>query len=745
MTRTIAATVIVFLAVGSASVSAGADWKCVPGRIVTRWAKDVSPENAHPEYPRPQMVRKQWQNLNGLWQYAPAEADQPAPIGKTLEGKILVPFPVESALSGVGKHFDRLWYRRTFKVPADWKGKRVLLHFGAVDWESTVYVNGKAMGTHRGGYDAFSYDITEALTSGDNELIVGVFDPTDKGPQAHGKQVLKPRGIWYTPTTGIWQTVWIEPVAMAWIGKLQLTPDVDAGVLRVKVTGKGTVEEAVPVEIIALDGDKEVARVMGEPGKQLSLPITKPHLWSPDDPFLYDLKIKWGNDAVTSYFGMRKISLGKDENGVTRLMLNNKFIFQIGPLDQGFWPDGIYTAPTDEALRYDIEATKKLGFNMARKHIKIEPARWYYWADKLGLLVWQDMPGGNTTADRPQFRQELTRLVGGMRNHPSIVMWVVFNEGWGQARKDPADTKAQVELVRKLDPSRLINAASGWVDHKCGDVVDMHKYPGPASPKPEADRAAVLGEFGGLGLPVKGHLWQTDRNWGYRSMSDRDQLTFKYVELLRKVHEFKKDPGLSAAVYTQTTDCEGEVNGLLTYDRAVIKADVAKMAAANRGEFPPPPKLKPVVATSEQTPARWKYTTEKPADDWSKPNFDDSSWKVGKGGFGTAGTPGAIIQTKWNSPEIYLRRTFELKSLGFNDLQLRLHHDEDAEVYINGVRAASCGKFVGEYGQVAISKRAMATLTKGKNTLAVHCKQTTGGQYIDVGLVDVVPAKAPAR
>jgi hypothetical protein len=733
------AALAAFVAVLAASPAAMAQWKCVEGHIVTRWAKDVSPRSAHPEYPRPQMVRKDWMNLNGLWQYAPAEANQPAPVGKALAGEILVPFPVESALSGVGKHFDRLWYRRTFTVPADWKGRRVMLNFGAVDWESEVLVNGKSVGTHLGGYDAFSYDVTDALKDGENELIVRVFDPTDKGNQPHGKQVLNPRGIMYTSSTGIWQTVWLEPVAERGIESLVLVPDIDAGCLNVTVAARGQGD----VTLKALDAGKEVASATGKAGQTIKLAVPNAKLWSPDSPHLYDLQVTLSEqgkqiDAVTSYFGMRKISLGKDANGITRMMLNNKFIFQIGPLDQGFWPDGIYLAPTDEALRYDIEALRKLGFNMARKHVKVEPDRWYYWADKLGLMVWQDMPAGDTTKDRPQFQQELTRLVQGMGNHPSIIMWVVFNEGWGQG--DAADTKALVDLVRKLDPSRLVNNASGWADHKCGDVIDMHKYPGPGSPKPEEDRAAVLGEFGGLGLPLTGHLWQ-DKNWGYRPMSDRDDLTDKYVELLRGVYRFKDVPGLSAAVYTQTTDCEGEVNGLMTYDREVIKANPERMAAANRGEFPPPPVIKPVAATSEQTPVEWKYTTQKPADGWFKPDFDDSSWKVGKGGFGTEGTPGAVVGTPWKTPDIWLRRTFELPAKLPADLQIRLHHDEDAEIYINGIRAAGEGGFVSDYYEAAISPKALASLKAGKNTLAVHCKQTSGGQFIDVGLVEVVPAK----
>ena len=723
------------------AAAAQAQWKPVPGAIASRWAKDVSPDNALPEYPRPQMVRKDWQNLNGLWQYAEAAADDKPPVGKDLTGRILVPYPVESSLSGVGKHVERLWYRRTFTVPAGWKGKRILLHFGAVDWESEVFVNGASLGVHRGGYDAFHFDVTDKLTEGDNELIVRVFDPTDKGSQPRGKQVLKPHGIFYTPATGIWQTVWLEPVAPVSAESLLIVPDIDAECVKVTVAARGDWTESPTVKATAFDGDKEIATATGAPGKQITLPIKKPRPWSPDDPFLYGLKVTVAGDAVTSYFGMRKIAIGKCDDGFTRILLNNEFVFQIGFLDQGFWPDGIYTAPTDEALRYDIEATKKLGFNMARKHVKIEPARWYYWADKLGLLVWQDMPGGDTTKDREQFRKELSAMVAGLRNHPSIVMWVPFNEGWGQAKNDPADTKVQVDLIRSLDPTRLINNASGWHDHRCGDIADVHKYPGPGAPKPEQGRAAVLGEFGGLGLPVKGHLWEIGRHWGYRNMTDRDQLTARYVELLRGVHRLKDEVGLSAAVYTQTTDCEGEVNGLMTYDRAVIKPDVAKTAAANRGKFPPEPKVVPVAPTSEAAGVEWKYTTEKPGDDWAKPDFDDSAWKTGKGGFGTKGTPGAAVRTEWSTPEIWLRRTVDIPSGAFNNLQLRIHHDEDAQVYINAQRAASLTGYTVEYVHTGIAGRAFDTIKPGRNVIAVHCKQTKGGQYIDVGLVDLVPAK----
>ena len=511
----------------------GAAWQAANGPLKTRWARDVSPANVHPEYPRPQMARKDWLNLNGLWDFGVAGKDA---TRATFQTQILVPFPVESALSGVMRPVsenDRLWYRRTFDLPGHWRGRRVLLHFGAVDYEATVWVNGQEIGRHRGGYDAFSFDITEAVKPvGENELIVAAWDPTDAGTQPRGKQVRKPGGIFYTSTSGIWQTVWLEPVNAAYITDLKVTPDVDNGAVTVCPITTPTLG-ACTTEAIIRDGGKVVYTASVTAGGRITMPVKNGRLWSPEDPHLYSLSVslKLGSrtlDNVESYFGMRKISLGKDDKGFTRLMLNNKPYFQFGPLDQGFWPDGLYTAPTDEALRYDIEMTKKLGFNMARKHVKVEPDRWYYWCDKLGLLVWQDMPSGDKfiggkdpdITRSPESAKEYEHRADGAGrrarvNHPCIVMWVPFNEGWGQW-----DTPRVVELIKKLDPTRLVDNASGWTDRGVGDVNDMHKYPGPASPEPEQKRAVVLGEFGGLGLPVRGHTWQSEKNWGYRSFTD---------------------------------------------------------------------------------------------------------------------------------------------------------------------------------------------------------------------------------
>jgi len=568
------------------------------GRIMTRWAQEVSPDNALPEYPRPQLVRKEWLNLNGLWEYAIQPEEDPQP--ESFQGHILVPFPVESALSGVKQPVgaaNRLWYQRTFEAPDGWAGQRVLLHFGAVDWEATIWVNGREMGTHRGGYDPFTFDITDALRNdGLQAITLSVWDPTDAGTQPRGKQVSEPEGIWYTAVTGIWQTVWLEPVPPASIEGLTIVPDIDRGEVNVAVTGRGT-GSGHQVSVVVKDGLKTVSKGEGAVGETLSLPVENAKLWSPDSPFLYDLEVTLQQDgktveAVDSYFGMRKISLGK-VNGITRLFLNNRPLFQYGLLDQGWWPDGLYTAPTDEALRYDLEVTKKLGFNMLRKHVKVERQRFYYWCDKLGLLVWQDMPNGDrhledeqadiqrSPESARQYELELTRLIDAHRNHPSIVMWVPFNEGWGQF-----DTHRIVDLIKDYDPTRLVINASGWADRGVGDVHDVHRYPGPAAPPNEPDRAAVLGEFGGLGLPMKGHTWQDEKNWGYRSYQTTKELTAAYLDLLQHLRPMISD-GLSAAVYTQTTDVEIEVNGQLTYDRAVIKMDTEKVAAANRELYLP--------------------------------------------------------------------------------------------------------------------------------------------------------------
>ena len=470
---------------------------------------------------------------------------------------------------------------------------------------------------------------------------MSVWDPTDAGSQPRGKQVLKPGGIMYTANTGIWQTVWLEPVPDTRIESLQIVPDLDAGEVRLSVQVAGGKAEA-QIVARAFDGNREIAEANGPATLPLGLKIREPRLWSPDQPFLYGLRVTiQGGDEVKSYFGMRKIALAKDETGINRLFLNGKPLFQLGPLDQGWWPDGLYTAPTDEALKYDLDITRQLGFNMIRKHVKVEPDRWYYWCDTMGILVWQDMPAGdnkNATA-KTQFALELERMIDARRNHPSIVMWVPFNEGWGQH-----DTPRYVDWIRKHDPTRLVNNASGWTDTRTGDVVDMHNYPGPGMPPTEKNRAAVLGEFGGLGLPLENHVWVDKNNWGYRSFKNRDDLASAYQELIARLRGLAVK-GLSAAVYTQTTDCEVEVNGLLTYDRAVIKLPVAAIASAQKTLYLPLPTIKVLVPTAETSPQTWSYTTKAPDNSWINPDFDDSTWSRGASGFGTRGTPG-----RWYTP-----------------------------------------------------------------------------------------------
>ena len=752
MLRRILLPAALSLGPAAASTFATQDWEPAPGPLLTRWAADVSPTSVHPEYPRPQMVRADWSNLNGLWSYAIAGREAACPA--EAEGRILVPFPVESALSGVMRRVspeERLWCWRSFEVPAGWAGRRVLLHFGAVDWEARVWVNGRELGSHRGGYDPFHLDVTDALVAdGPQELVVACWDPTDAGTQPRGKQVREPRGIWYTPTTGIWRTVWLEPVNRVHVERLKMVPDLAAGILRLSPIAPG-LGGGVTVEAVAsLEG--RVAAMGRSQGTELSLRLADPRPWSPDDPVLYHLVVRLRRgaevlDEVQSYFGMRSIELGQDGNGITRLFLNGRPLFHFGPLDQGFWPDGLYTAPTDEALRYDVEVTRQLGFNAVRKHVKIEPDRWYYWCDRLGLLVWQDMPsgdryigGGDPDVDRDpesarQFELELERNVDALHDHPCIVMWVPYNEGWGQYA-----TERITNWIRNHDPSRLVNSASGWSDRGTGQVHDIHSYPGPAICALEEERAAVLGEFGGLGLPVEEHTWQEKENWGYRSYDTREALTEAYVELLARLRPLIGE-GLAAAIYTQTSDVEIEVNGLMTYDRALIKMDAERIAAAARKLYLPPPVILPVVESSKEKAKFWQYTAEDPGEGWELPGFDDSGWKEGVAGFGTDGTPGSMVRTLWDSSDIWIRRKVSAeREWRPGALQLRVHHDEDAEVYLGGVRIAELEGYTTSYVLVPLGEEAERALRAGETVLAVHCRQTGGGQYIDVGLVEVEEA-----
>ncbi len=570
--------------------SAQAAWSLKAPPLTTQWTSQVSPTNALPEYPRPQLVRTDWLNLNGEWQFGNATAGQTPPFGQNLAESVLVPYPIESGLSGIKRHQDRMWYRRTFTVPSGWSGRRVQLNFGAVDWEASVYVNRQLVGTHKGGFDGFSFDITPYLNGGANELIVGVYDPTDAGGQPVGKQTNNPQGIEYTGASGIWQTVWLEPTASARITRLDMTPDVPGGALRLTVRGEGLSGQTV--EAVAFDGSTQVASITGGVGAELRLPVPNAKLWSPDSPFLYDLRVslKSGGtvvDQVTSYFGMRSIGL-KLVGGVPRPVLNGQFVFHVGTLDQGYWPDGVYTAPTDAALKFDIQKHKDLGFNMIRKHIKVEPQRWFYWADKLGLLVWQDMPcmdSGKTptAAARTQFELEMREMFDEHLSSPSIVVWVIQNEGWGQY-----DQARLADLAKSWDPSRLVDNMSGInccgaVDGGNGDFADWHVYVGPGSPPASATRAAVLGEFGGLGLKIDGHYWSPNGQvFVYEMLPDSATLTSRFVAMVQGLQTLMNRPGLNASVYTEITDVEGELNGLFTYDRAILKVDAAQVRTAHQ-------------------------------------------------------------------------------------------------------------------------------------------------------------------
>lgn len=739
--------------------------------LMTTWGENLDPTKPIlNEYPRPQLKRDNWVNLNGIWDFTRHESTTDFGTYNANEpyrSQILVPFPVESALSGIMDvdytSMDKTYYyKRKFEIDAANAGKRIILHFGAVDWESHVFVNGTKVAHNVGGYNPFSADITDALKpSGEQEIVVHVYDPT-KGGNPRGKQDPVPGGIWYTPSSGIWQTVWYEAVAPTHISDITIVPDVDNSSVKVKVeVVNGT---GATAKVAVMDGTSKVTEKTVTIGQEAIIPVAGAKLWSPDSPFLYGLEITVSKDGAdvdkaNSYFGMRKVSKGM-LRGKPYLFLNNKPIFSYGTLDQGFWPDGLHTAPTYSALRYDLEAAKDLGMNMVRKHIKVEPARWFYYADSLGIMVWQDMPtpaglltrrvvgDGTDNAVKANFLRETEAIVKSLKNYPSIVMWVPFNEGWGQfagsddpAKGDPSHTIAGVNLIKSLDNTRLINPASGWTSYEIGDILDRHNYSEPALHSNKYnERISVTGETGGYGMVVDGHIWGSAAN-PYASVANETELADKFRLFNSRSYELTV-PGIAGIVYTQISDVEQEVNGFLTYDRKVNKLALSDSVAGKvlkQGiNWMKTNSLNPILRTSAQGGEMWKYVTgdvsfTDPGTGWnSNPAFDDSSWLEGRSGFGDNET------TSWRNQAIFLRKMVNFPALSEADkasLKFTMFWDEDYEMYINGVLAATGAGYVTSYQDITISAEAKAAINWGGNNLiAIHCIQTSGGQKIDLGI-----------
>ncbi len=724
-------------------------WQMKQGPLMTAWDSQIDTNAPLPEYPRPQMVRSNWLNLNGLWQFQPTVTNSAVPIGQTLTNQILVPYPMESSISGVMQYSQLSWYRRTFTVPSGWSGQRIILHLDAVDWQATVYVNGQQVGIHQGGYDPFSYDITPYLNGGVNELIIGVYSPVDNAGEPRGKQTLYPGGIMYTSSSGIWQPAWLEPVDASGINNLQIVPDVDNSRLRLTVNCYAT--SGVTVNVLVTSNGVPVSSTAGNPQTEIDIPVSHPNLWSPENPFLYGLQV-WTvhngvtNDVVSSYFGMRKISV-VNVSGVPQIFLNNQPYFEMGPLDQGFWPDGIYTAPTDAALKYDLQMEKTFGFNMVRKHIKVERQRWYYWADTLGLLIWQDMPTCNSYTGSPQqinsldFINELSAMVTNHWNSPCIIMWDIFNEGQGQTDAGQTNTPYLVNLVRTIDPYHLINQASGGNYYGVGDVYDQHAYPDPGDPM-TTTQVPVDGEFGGIAWHVNGHLWNPSQaGTGYLLASSLDNFAALYDGYISEAVNDKSvgNGQLNAAVYTQITDVENECNGLMTYDR-LVKPNTDAIFASNLKARTGMNSVATIIPTSQSSPQTWQYTTNSVASNWYASNFVASAWSNGPAGFGTV-DPNATPNTPWTTPGyIYLRRTFNPGSLTqqqISNLAFITYHDEDVAIYINGILAGSASGYSSSYVPVPMNAAGQAAIVaNGVNVMAVSCYQSTGGQFIDVGISD---------
>jgi len=764
---------------GMVFLSGAEDWRPAESPILTRWARQVTPENVWQEYPRPQMVRPGWQNLNGLWDYAVAGTKAPRP--ESFEGRILVPFPIEAPLSGVGRQMkpdEVIWYRRSFAVADAGKGRRTLLHFEAADWETTAWVNGRKVGEHRGGYDPFTFDITEALQPGsEQELLVRVWDPQTSYFKSLGKQFNTANT--YERTSGIWQTVWLESVPETSIERLAFVPDIQAGRLLVTVRLRGTTKSC-RVKLQALDGDRVVGEATGAPGAKIALPVPSPKLWSPDEPFLYGLKaalVREGEtiDVVESYFGMREISLG-GAGGGKRILLNGKPIFQMGPLDQNYWPGGALTPPSDEAMRFEVDYLKRIGCNMVRLHIKRNPRRWYYHCDQAGLLVWQDFVSAIKPEKNPpreqseQWLREQRRMMDALQTHPSIVMWIVFNESWGQH-----DTGRITRWVKAYDPTRLVSPASGWNDVPgLGDVRDVHDYTlHPSVPVPRSNplRAVVLGECGGFNSVVAGHNWYGEtpkqpvsgeirgsgggmragllmdfiwtRDYKRPTYSHGASFGEHYGALVDDLNLLRAH-GLSGAVYTQMTDMKIEQNGYLSMDREVSKADPDALHRAHQRLYGPVPRLSPLLPVSLTKPQTWRYALEEPAPGWMAPEYDDSGWKAGPGPFGKLA--GQAAGTTWEGERLFLRKRFHVDRLPEKASLVIYFYGEsnrevgNARVYLNGKlihdNQTRQRKPELRVSEILLRPEMVRLLRQGENMLAVAVRVNpgTGARLFDIGL-----------
>ncbi|MBR6324033.1 MAG: hypothetical protein IKR62_03555 [Victivallales bacterium] len=730
------------------------EYQIQPNQLMTPWGEKMTPENAWREYPRPQLVRQNWQNLNGLWQFAVNErkADRP----DEWAGEILVPFAIETPLSGVKRLLEpseQLWYRRVFNVAFNAAKERVLLHFGGVDFRTQVFVNGVEATDvpHESGNLPFSLDITDFVKQGENELVLQVWDPTDAGVQSRGKQVQRPGGCMYTRMSGIWQTVWTETVPATYITGYKVVTDIDNGTVSVTLQAVGDLMNAKATIAVQKDGKTLASNDVAAWGRPVTLKLENPLLWSPETPNLYDLVFTLtaqdgSQDVVKGYFGMRKIDWRKDEKGVPRLYLNNQKTFMMGTLDQGWWPDGFLTPPSDEAMVFDIDFLKRCGFNMMRKHIKIEPLRYYYLCDKLGIMLWQDMPsGGGDVENRYQlYRQELKGMMDLLQTFPSIVMWVPYNEGWGQPGK--AKTNQTMNWVKRYDPTRLVDGPSGWTDYGVGDTKDMHHYSDPRMFPVMDNRVSVLGEFGGIGFQVKNHLW-AEKTWGYVSDASPDAYFARYTRQMNDLARMAQE-GLAASVYTQTTDVEIETNGLLTYDRKVEKVPAAEFAKVHQIVYEAAKETRIPVRTvimpsSQKEPLEWRYTFENKADNWMAADFDDTAWQTGQAGFGNAEITRAHkasrVRTSWETNDIWIRRAFDFDGdpAAFKKLGFSMFFDEDTEVYLNGVKIAEFHGFNTNYDHLDALPDALKALKKDRNVVAVHTKNTVGGAYIDFAILGI--------